>query len=128
MALAAGAAAAAISLLQFIAGLALIATTSPGTAHLLYSAVNRMDGAKMLTLAMLGAAGAAATVLAPWLRFTGIALAASITASGVVYLLLLPGLAVLAGPALALLLAFITGAGLTLGSSTNGGDSTGGDR
>ncbi|MBV9450834.1 MAG: hypothetical protein JO345_33585 [Streptosporangiaceae bacterium] len=122
VALAAGAAAAVISLLQFIAGLALIATTAPGTAHLLYGAVNRMDGVKMLTLAVLGAAGAAATVLPRWLRYTGIALAVSITASGVVYLLLLPSLAVLAGAALVLLLVFITGAGLVLGKSPAGGD------
>jgi hypothetical protein len=39
-------------------------------------------------------------------------LALALTASGVVYLLLLPSLAVAAGPALVLLLLFITGSGI----------------
>ena len=104
-ALIAGVAAALISLLQFVLGVALVKTASPGTAHLLYGAVNRLDGVKMFALAVLGLAGAAAGVLPRWLRYTGIALAVAIAASGVAYLLLLPGLAVLAAPARVLLLA-----------------------
>jgi hypothetical protein len=58
-------------------------------------------------------------MLPRWLRYTGIALAIAIAASSVAYLLLLQGLAVLAVPAGVLLLIFITGAGITLGTSTN---------
>ena len=115
IALVCGLTAAVISLLQFGLGLALIATSSPQTAHLLYAAVNRLDGGKMLALAVLGAAGAAMTPLPGWLRYAGIALAIALTASGVVYLLLLPSLTVAAGPALVLLLLFITGGGIITG-------------
>ena len=116
-ALIAGAAAALISLLQFALGAVLDRTASPGTAHLLYDAVNRLDGVKMLALAVLGLAGAASRVLPRWLRYTGIALAIAITASGIAYLLLLQGLAILAIPSGLLLLAFITGTGIVLGAS-----------
>jgi hypothetical protein len=58
-------------------------------------------------------------VLPRWLGYTGIALAIAIAASSVAYPLLLPGLAILAVPAGVLLLVFITGTGITLGTSTN---------
>ena len=121
VALISGMAAAVISLLQFVIGMALVATTAPATAHLLFQAVDRMDGVKMLALAVLGAAGASASgragtaVLPRWLRYSGAALAVSIAASGVVYLLLLENLAFLAGPALIALLVFVAGTGITLG-------------
>jgi hypothetical protein len=115
LALASGLTAAFISVLQFGLGLLLATTSSPGTAHLAYAAVNRMDGGKMLALAVLGAAGAAMTPLPKWLRITGIALAVSIAVSGVVYLLLLSSLAAAAGPALVLLLIFVTGCGIIIG-------------
>jgi hypothetical protein len=108
----AGVTAAAISALQFALGVALAAASAPVAAHLLFETVNRLDGVKMLALAGLGLAGAATAALPRWLRGTGIALAAAITVSGVVYLLLLPGLALAAGPALILLLIFVTGTGL----------------
>jgi hypothetical protein len=98
----------------------LTATSSPVTAHVLFQMVNRMDGVKMLVLAVLGAAIAAASALPRWLRCTGAALAVAIAASGVVYLLLVQGLMLLAGPALVLLLIFITGAGIWLGGSVRG--------
>jgi hypothetical protein len=120
LALAAGVTAAAISLLQFCLGTWLAASSSPVTAHVLYQMVNRMDGVKMLALAALGAAAAAALALPRWLRYTGAALAVAIAASGVVYLLLLQSLALLAGPALVLLLIFITGAGIWLGRGVRG--------
>ena len=116
----AGVTAAVISALQFCLGMWLAATSSPGTAHVLYQMVNRMDGVKMLALAVLGAAGAAALTLPRWLRYTGAALAVAIAASGVAYLLLLQSLALLAGPALVLLLIFISGAGIWLGGSVRG--------
>jgi hypothetical protein len=62
----------------------LATTASPGAAHLAYAAVNRMDGGKMLALAVLGAAGAAMRTLPRWLRITGITLAVSIAVSGAV--------------------------------------------
>ena len=120
LAMAAGVTAAAISVLQFCLGTWLAATSSPATAHALYQMVNRMDGVKMLALAVLGAAAAAALVLPRWLRYTGAALAVAIATSGVVYLLLLQSLALLAGPALVLLLIFITGAGVWLGRDVRG--------
>jgi hypothetical protein len=116
-----GLVAAAISLTQFAVGMALARTAAPGTAHLLYEAVNRMDGVKMLTLAVLGLAGAAAgtAVLPRWLRWTGAVLAASIATSGVVYLLLVQSLTIAAGPALLALLIFVTGSGLVLGTKAS---------
>ncbi|MFZ2044719.1 MAG: hypothetical protein WAV12_12065, partial [Trebonia sp.] len=117
VALIAGVAAALISLTQFALGAVLAGTASPGTAHLLYDAVNRLDGVKMLALAILGLAAAASGALPRWLRFTGIALAIAITASGLAYLLLLQNLAILAVPAGVLLLVFITGTGIALGTS-----------
>jgi hypothetical protein len=117
-ALAAGLTAAVISAVQFGLGLALAVTAAPGPAHLLYTSVNRLDGAKMLALAVLGVAAAAMTVLPRWLRWTGIALAVAITCSGLAYLLLIASLAAAAGPALVLLLAFMTGSGIMAGMTT----------
>jgi hypothetical protein len=117
--LAAGLVAAAISTVQFVLGVALTATTAPGPAHLLYASVDRLDGAKMLALAVLAAAAATVTALPRWLRYTGIALAVAITCSGLVYLLLVASLAAAAGPALVLLLAFMTGCGIMIGMKTD---------
>ena len=114
-ALVAGLTAAVISAVQFGLGLALTATAAPGPAHLLYTSVNRLDGAKMLALAVLGVAAAAMIALPRWLRWTGIALAVAITCSGLVYLLLIASLAAAAGPALVLLLVFMTGCGIMTG-------------
>jgi hypothetical protein len=72
----------------------------------------------MLALAVLGAAAATMTMLPRWLRWTGIALAVAITCSGLVYLLLIAPLAAAAGPALVLLLAFMTGSGIMAGMTT----------
>ena len=113
----AGVAAAVTSLAQFVLGMVLAGTSAPGPAHLLYEAVNRLDGAKMLALAALGLAGAAPGVLPRWLRYTGMMLALAMAASGVPYLLLLQGgadLAFVSGP---LLLLFITSTGIALGTS-----------
>ena len=114
-ALVAGLAAAVISAMQFGLGLALTATSAPGPAHLLFTSVDRLDGVKMLALAVLGAAAATMIALPRWLRWTGIALAVAITCSGLVYLLLIAPLAAAAGPALVLLLAFMTGCGIMTG-------------
>jgi hypothetical protein len=114
-ALVAGLAAAVVSAVQFALGLALTATTAPGPAVLLSASVDRLDGAKMLALAVLGAAAATMSMLPRWLRYTGVALAAAITCSGLVYLLLVASLAAAAGPALVLLLTFMTGCGIMIG-------------
>ena len=113
----AGVAAAVISLAQFVLGMVLAGTSAPGTAHVLYEAVNRLDGLKMFALAALALAGAASGVLPRWLRYTGIALAFALVSSGVPYLLLLQGGAVLAYVSGPLLLLFITGTGIALGTS-----------
>ena len=99
--------------------MALTATSAPGPAHLLSRSVDRLDGAKMLALAVLGAAAAAMTALPRWLRWTGIALAVAIACSGLVYLLLIASLAAAAGPALVLLLAFMTGCGIMIGMTAD---------
>jgi hypothetical protein len=114
-ALVAGLTAAVISAVQFGLGLALAAISAPGPAHLLYTSVNRLDGAKMLALAVLGVAAATMIALPRWLRWAGIALAVTITCSGLVYLLLVASLAAAAGPALVLLLVFMTGCGIMIG-------------
>ncbi len=113
----AGVAAAGISLAQFVLGMVLAGTSAPGTAHLLYDAVNRLDGAKMFALAAFGLAGAASGMLPRWLQYTGIALALAMASSGLPYLLLLQGGAVLAYVSGPLLLLFITGTGIALGTS-----------
>jgi hypothetical protein len=116
LALVSGLTAAIVSVLQFGLGLALIAASAPGTAHLLLAGVTRLDGVKMLALAILGASAAAMKPLPRWLRYTGLALAISITISGLAYLLLLQSVAAAAGPALILLLLFMTAAGIVLGT------------
>jgi hypothetical protein len=118
-ALGAGVAAALISLVQFVLGLVLAGTSAPGTAGMLYEAVNRLDGVKMFALAILGLAAAASGVLPRWLWYTGIALAVAMVASGVPYVLLLQGGAVLAYVSGPLLLLFITGTGIALGTSAS---------
>ena len=118
-ALASGLVAAAISAVQAVLGLVLATTTAPGAAYLLYASVDRLDGVKMLALAGLGAAAAATTALPRWLRWTAAAMAVAITGSGLVYLLLAASLAAAAGPALVLLLAFMTGCGIMIGMKTD---------
>jgi hypothetical protein len=108
-----GLTAAAISVVMFALGLVLVAGTHPAVYH----AIDRIDGVKMLLLAVLGIAGASAAVLPRWLRYAGGALAVSIGVSGIAYLLLLPSLSAAAAPGLIFLLVFITGSGLVLGKT-----------
>jgi hypothetical protein len=113
--LGAGVFAAVISLTQCVLGIALARATAPATAHLLYEAVNRLDGVKMFAIAAVALAAGATVALPRWLRYLGDALGISIIASGVAYLLLLDSLAGLADVAGALLLVFIPAAGIVLG-------------
>ncbi len=114
-------AAALVSLTQCLLGLLMVLGTVPdgsaGSAHLLFETVNRMDGVKMFALAVLAMSGAVLAgsgVAARWLRYPAYALAATIAASGVGYLLLLNGLTPLAYLSLPLLLLWVTGSGITL--------------
>jgi hypothetical protein len=113
LALITGLTAATISVVMFTLGLVLAAGTHPA----LYHAIDRIDGVKMLLLAVLGIAGASAALLPRWLRYAGGALAVSICVSGIAYLLLLPSLSAAAAPGLVFLLVFITGSGLVLGKT-----------
>lgn len=113
--LGAGVFAAVISFTQCVLGITLARATAPATAHLLYEAVNRLDGVKMFAIAAVALAAGTATMLPRWLRWLGIALGISITASGVAYLFLLDSLAWLAYVAGVLLLAFIPAAGIVVG-------------
>jgi hypothetical protein len=112
-----GIVAAVVSLAQCALGIALARAATPATAHLLYESVNRLDGVKMLALAVLALSVAAASALPSWLRYLGGALGISITASAVAYLFLLDSLAGLAYVAGVLLLIFIPAAGIVLGQA-----------
>ena len=118
-----GAIAAVISLTQYALGVALAGWALPGratgTAGALFEAASRLDGAKMLALAGLAAATAELAgrsgMLPRWLQYAGFALAASITISGLGYLLLIQALTPAAYPAGVALLIMVTGTGLALG-------------
>jgi len=114
IALITGAIAAAISLVQCFLGVALARASAPGSAHLLWELVDRLDGLKMFMLAILALAAAVSTVLPRWMRYVSGALAVSIAGSGIAYLFLLNSLAILAYVAGVLLLVFIPGAAITL--------------
>ena len=114
IALVAGAIAATISLVQCLLGVALARASAPGSAHLLWELVGRLDGIKMCMLAILALAAAVTTVLPRWMRYVSGALAISIAGSGLAYLFLLNSVASLAYVAGVLLLVFIPGAAVTL--------------
>jgi len=119
----AGLAAVAISLVQCVLGVYLTTSVVPAghvtAAGDLTDAISRLDGVKMLVLAVLAVAGIAlargTSVLPGWLSYTGIALAVAIVVSGVGYLLLVDSLALAAWASLPLLLVWVTGSGIALG-------------
>jgi hypothetical protein len=130
-----GAVAVVISVTQSLLGLLL---TSAATHHEvsrtgdLFTAVNRLDGVKMLALSL--AAAYLAVRLAParpaprWLRVLAALAAVSLAVSGVTYLLLanaLSGTVYLSGP---LLLAWVTGTGIWLTASAGRRAQAGGQR
>ena len=122
-----------ISLAQYALGVMLAGWALPGHASgrtaVLFQAVNRLDGVKMLALAVLATAALAVTApggpLPRWLRYASLALAASITVSGVGYLFLIEAL----GPAVYVagvaLLVWVTGMGVALGRSDRLGRAAG---
>ncbi len=120
---AAGTIAALISVTQYALGVMLAGWALPdhasGRISWLYEAINRLDGVKMLTLAVLATAAVALTSLAGplprWLRYASLALAVSITVSGVGYLFLIQALAPVVYVAGVALLVWVTGVGVALG-------------
>jgi hypothetical protein len=119
----AGLAAVAISLVQCVLGVYLTTSVVPAghvtAAGDLTDAISRLDGVKMLVLAVLALAGVALArrtpVLPGWLSYAGVALAVAIVVSGVGYLLLIDSLALAAWASLPLLLVWVTGSGIALG-------------
>ncbi|MEU5093384.1 hypothetical protein [Streptomyces sp. NPDC020996] len=118
----AGTAAAALAAVQLV--LELIAVSgadpaSPGRTGALFEAVQRLDGVKMFALAALAAAACVASrhdaLLRRWETVTGWALAVTITASGIGYLLLSTALTPMAFVSLPLLLVWIAMLGAALG-------------
>ena len=124
----AGVGAAVVSLLQCAIGLALAGWVVPAgdasRAGLLFAAINRLDGVKMLALAAMAGTGAALVhrtgVLPGWLGYAGGLLAVALVVSGVGYLLLNSTLAPAAFVSGPLLLLWVTGAGISLGRSREG--------
>ncbi|WP_060905181.1 hypothetical protein [Streptomyces scabiei] len=118
----AGTSAAALAFMQLV--LELIAVSgadpaSPGRTGTLFEAVQRVDGVKMFALAALAAAACAASrngsLLRRWEAVTGWALAATIAASGIGYLLPSTALTPMAFVSLPLLLVWIAALGAALG-------------
>jgi hypothetical protein len=125
-----------ISLAQYALGVMLAGWALPGHASgrtaVLFQAVNRLDGAKMLALAVLAAATLALTgpaltgpaltgpggPLPRWLRYASLALAVSITVSGAGYLFLIEALAPVAYVAGLALLVWVTDVGVALGRAS----------
>jgi len=116
--------AAVISVAQYALGVMLAGWALPerasGRTALLFQALNRLDGVKMLALAVLATAALALTAgpaapLPRWLRYASLALAVSITVSGVGYLFLIEGLAPVAYVSGVALLVWVTGTGVALG-------------
>ena len=120
--LAFGFGAANLSLVQCALGLVLAGHLVPsgdaGQAAFVFALISRLDGVKMFGLAALAVAGVGLAlrvgVLPRWLGFTGILLAVALLVSGVGYLLLNTTLALAAAVSLALLLVWVTGAGISL--------------
>ena len=131
---AAGTVAAVISVTQYALGVILAGSAIPGDAagesSSLWQAINRLDGVKMFALAVL--AGATVTLARPrgsrgsggvlphWLQYASVALAVTITVSGVAYLFLIQALSPAAYVAGVALLAWVTGVGVSLGRARRG--------
>jgi hypothetical protein len=99
-----------------------VASRQAATAGSLWSALNRVDGSKMLVLAAMAVAlavlAASSAVLPRWLAPLGLLLAVSLVASGLGYLLLWQYLADAANVSGALLLIVVTATGVTLRRAT----------
>ena len=95
-----------------------VASRRTATAGTAYQVLTRLDGAKMFLLAAMAVALSAVALtsraLPRWLAPVGFLLAASLAVSGLGYALLAPGLASAVYVSGILLLAFVTGTGVTL--------------
>jgi hypothetical protein len=119
----AGIGAAIVSLVECALGLLLAGAAVPdgdaGRAGALFDLINRMDGVKMLALAVMALAAVGLVrrsgLLPRWLGYTAAMLTAALTASGGGYLLLSNALAQAAAVSLPLLLIWVAGVGLDLG-------------
>jgi len=115
----AGASAAVLSAVQMAAGLLAGATVDADDtdrAANLFEVVSRVDGLKMLALAVMAAAGVALArraVLPHWLARVGYVLVVALVPAAVGYLSMSTTLAPAAAPALLLLLVWVCGAGVT---------------
>ena len=99
-----------------------VASGQTTTAGSVFHALMRVDGVKMLMLAAMAAALAwlalTSARLPLWLVPLGLLLAATLVASGLGYLLLLPGLAGSVWVSGILLLVFVTATGLAVGAGS----------
>jgi hypothetical protein len=119
----AGLAAAAVSLVQCVLGQQLAGSVVPSAnasrAGSLLQLIDRLDGVKMILLALMGLVTAVLVrrvrLLPTWLGWTAVALAAALIVSGLGYLLLNSGLAAAADASLPLLLLWICATGIALG-------------
>ncbi|MGI8414824.1 MAG: hypothetical protein ACR2P2_01175 [Nakamurella sp.] len=119
----AGLTAAGVSAVQLALGLwlsfSLVDDAATDTIGTVYRAVSRLDGVKMLLLAVLAVAMTRAirrcdVDLPSWLAWTAAALAVTITISGIGYLTLNNTLATAAWVSLPCLIVFVTGAAVVL--------------
>jgi hypothetical protein len=98
-----------------------VASRQDATSGTLWSAVQRIDGAKLFVLAAMAVALAVlsltSTVLPRWLALLAYPLAESLVLSGLGYVLLAAGLSDAVYVAGVLLLVVVTAAGLTLRTS-----------
>jgi hypothetical protein len=112
-----------ISLTQCVLGIVLITQLVPSdridAIGRVSELIDRLDGVKMLLLAVFGLTAGLAIWRGPlrlprWLGYVAFALSAAIAVSGIGYLFLLTGPAYAAWVSLPLLLVFITGSALSL--------------
>ena len=125
----AGLTAVAISLTQCVLGQHLAASVVPSAdadrAQSLLQLIDRLDGVKMIVLALMALVAAVLVrrvrLLPPWLGWTAVLLAVALITSGVGYLLLNSALATGAWVSLPLLLFWISAVGVVLGGTSSRG-------
>jgi hypothetical protein len=112
-----------VSLVQCVLGQQLAGSVVPSAnasrAGSLLQLIDRLDGVKMILLALMALVTAVLVrrvqLLPSWLGWTAVVLAATLIVSGLGYLLLVSGLAAAAYASLPLLLLWICAAGVALG-------------
>ncbi|PZS40215.1 MAG: hypothetical protein DLM62_04060 [Pseudonocardiales bacterium] len=125
--LAGGLVAAAVSLVQLALGLwlsvGLVSDRDAGAAGAIFRSINRLDGVKMLLIAVIALVATRAirrryVRLPNWLAYVAAALAVTITLSAIGYLALDNTFAMAAWVSLPCLLVFVTGTGIALSRRT----------